>query len=168
MMQILKAKKSMGNMNLETHVYEEKPEGFSPKVEVAATYVIVDDKLLLLELAQGKQEPGFWGVPAGKIEFNETVVKGAFRELFEETGIQVSCESLFCSIGQLYIRKPEMDYTYHLFEIVLDKQPVIQLSSEHTRYKWVSKQDVEKLPLMKGAKKALDFYHTKRHLHLEM
>jgi len=141
-------------------VYEKRPEGFSPRVEVAATYVKINNRILFLELANGKQEPGAWGVPAGKLEINETPTKGAKRELFEETGIDVPSEHLFQPLGQLYIRKPDIDYIYHIFEVGLDLLPTIHLSNEHVAYEWVSLQEAEKLPLMNGAKEALNFYNA--------
>lgn len=128
-------------------------------LEVAATYLNVGGKLLFLELASCKSEAGAWGVPAGKIELDETPVQGAKRELLEETGIDISSENSFQLLGQLYISKPNMDYIYHAFAVYLDKISIIRLSSEHSSYTWVSMQETESLPLMNGAKQALDFYH---------
>lgn len=138
-------------------VYEEQPADFFPNVEIGAAYVDVNGKFLLLELAPGKQEAGAWGVPAGKMEMHETPAACAKRELFEETGINTPSETLFQPIGSLYIRKPGMDYTFHLFLLVLDQEPDIQLSSEHQAYKWVTQEEAEALHLMQGAKEALDF-----------
>lgn len=143
----------------EIKVYEKKPEGFSHSVEIAATYVNVGGKLLLLEIANRKSEGGSWGVPAGKIELDEAPLHGAKRELLEETGVDISLENSFQSLGQLYISKPNIDYIYHAFAVHLDRLPTVNLSNEHTSYKWVSRQEAEVLPLMNGAKEALDFYY---------
>lgn len=143
-------------MNAETFIYDKKPKDFSPKVEVAAIYLNVNDKLLLLELGADKQEKGAWGVPAGKLEVGERPVQAAKRELLEETGIDIEAESSFYPLGELYIRKPEIDYTYHLFGINLESPPTIWLSPEHCSYQWVSRFEAESLPLMNGAKLALD------------
>lgn len=145
----------------ETKVYEEQPEDFSPKVEVAAIYVNVSGKLLLLQLAHSKSEPGAWGVTAGKLEAHETPIKGAERELFEETGITIDSENSFRSLGRLYIRKPDVDYIYHIFTVNLDKKPAISLSGEHSAYKWVSRQEAKNLSLMKGAEQALNIYYRR-------
>lgn len=147
------------NVTQEILVYEQRPEDFAPKVEVGATYVDVNGKLLLLELAHSKLEAGAWGVPAGKLKANEMPVNGARRELFEETGIEIISVDLFQSLGQLYIRKPDIDYVYHLFSIKLDKLPNIHLSDEHQSYKWVTQLETERLNLMNGAKYALDLYY---------
>lgn len=143
-------------------VFEDKPEDFSPQVEVGATYVDFNSKFLLLELAHSKLEAGAWGVPAGKLEGNETPAQGARRELFEETGIVIASDNCLKSLGKLYIRKPDIDYVYHLFAIKLGQLPSIHLSAEHQNYQWVSRSEAEKLKLMNGARYALDFYYRHR------
>ena len=47
-------------------VYEEKPKDFQAQVEVAAIYVAVGGKILLLERSHHKEETGAWGVPGGE------------------------------------------------------------------------------------------------------
>lgn len=138
-------------------VYEKAPEDFQPQVHVAACYVEVDSQLLLLQRSPTKSEGGLWGVPAGKIEENELYVNGAKRELFEETGIIAKDKDLE-KLRTIYFRKPEIDFVYHLFYVSLSAKPAIQLSSEHSDYLWVSAETCQNLPLMAGAKEALDAY----------
>lgn len=137
--------------------YEKQPKDFSAKVHVAATYVNWNGKVLLLKIAPNKQEGGAWGVPAGKLELNEQPSHGAKRELFEETGLDISI-GLFQSLGVLYFRKPEIDYVYHLFGVSLDTEPSIHVSKEHTTHQWVTRSEAENLPLMKGGPEALTAY----------
>lgn len=144
-------------MNIETKVYTAIPQGFSPKLEVAAVYVEVADRLLLLQIADHKQERGCWGVPAGKLETNETALQAAKRELFEETRIEGELED-FQELGALYIRKPGLDYVYHLFALHLNVPPSLSLSAEHSSYTWASKEEALALPLMNGAHEALDTF----------
>lgn len=147
-------------MSFEIKIYQQKPENFAAQVEVAASYVNLNGKLLLLQLSPNKSEVGAWGVPAGKLEPGENPVKGAKRELFEETGILADIASLK-SLGVLYIRKPNIDYVYHLFSLNLYTFPVISLSAEHSAYKWVSRSEVEDIPLMEGARQALGIYYIR-------
>jgi 8-oxo-dGTP pyrophosphatase MutT (NUDIX family) len=146
-------------MNPEIQIYDSKPNDFSPKIEVAATYVNANGKLLLLQIGSHKSEGGTWTVPAGKIELGEEPVQGAKRELFEETGIQLASEKDLRSLGTLYIRKPNFDYVYHLFGIDLGSIPSVRLSLEHRSYQWVSRNEAEKMPLMHGATQALEAYY---------
>jgi 8-oxo-dGTP diphosphatase len=141
-------------------VHEKKPEGFTPQVQVAGCYLETDGKFLLLQNAFWKSESGKWGVPAGKLDSNETPEIAAKRELFEETGISLPSPSQLQQMGSLYIRKPEVDYVYHLFKVQLDQIPNVHLSDEHQDYKWVTLKDVEEIPLMDGAREALHYFHT--------
>lgn len=145
---------------MKIEIYEKAPEGFSPHVQVAACYLEIDKKVLLLQNAHGKSESGVWGVPAGKLEENETPENAAKRELFEETGISLNPPSHIQSVGALYVRKPEVDYVFHLFRIELNQAPEIQLSDEHQDYKWASSVDLDEMPLMAGAREALHFYRS--------
>jgi 8-oxo-dGTP diphosphatase len=139
-------------------VHEIAPEGFTPQVQVAACYLEIDNKLLLLQRAHGNLEPRKWGVPAGKLENDETPENAAKRELLEETGISFENDSQIKHINSLYIRKPEVDYIYHAFKIHFDQIPEVHLSNEHQSYTWATPKDLEVIALMDGAKEALQHY----------
>lgn len=144
-------------MKSDAEVHEKEPEGFLSRLEAAACYLEIDNKLLLLERAKNKSEPGKWGVPGGKIELNETPTNAALRELFEETGIVLE-DSQIRYLGPLYIRKPEADFVYHVFSAVLDQIPTVCLNSENANFKWASLKDLEETPLMAGAMETLHYY----------
>ena len=54
----------------------------------AAIALVVKDNRILLVRRVNEPDAGRWGFPGGKIEFGETVLAAAERELAEETGIQ--------------------------------------------------------------------------------
>lgn len=141
-------------------VHQSLPEGFVPQVQVAACYLEINNRLLLLQRAQGKLEAGKWGVPAGKLENNESPENAAKRELFEETGISFTDSSYIQCLNALYIRKPEVDYIYHSFKIQLDRIPEVCLSDEHQNYLWANLNDIENIALMDGAKEVLQHYRA--------
>ncbi|MEN9344196.1 MAG: hypothetical protein RLZZ453_983 [Chlamydiota bacterium] len=143
---------------LDIEIHEKKPEDFSPQVHVAACYLEIDRKLLLLQRASNKSEPGRWGVPGGKLEKEETPEQAAVRELSEETGIFLARPSQVQYVGALYIQKPTVDYVYHLLKIQVDQKPDICLSNEHENYKWASLKDLQEMPLMSGGQEILDYY----------
>lgn len=132
------------------------PENFTPKVEVSAIYVECDGAYLLLEIGNHKAEGGKWGVPCGKHEPSESPITAAVRELYEESGIRVS-EEILTSMGTLYFRKPEIEYTYHTYHIRFDSKPEIHLSDEHQNFKWATIAQAKTMPLMNGAVEALNF-----------
>lgn len=140
-------------------VYEKLPVNFSPQVEVVAGYVEVENKLLLMQQSSRKIEPGKWGVPAGKIEPNEDLKLAMVRELFEETGLALHTSEVEY-IGNLYIRRPTIEYIYHVFRVQLSDAQEIKMSDEHTSYEWVDFDNVCNLPLMMGAAQALHWYRS--------
>lgn len=141
-------------------VYDTKPEGIVFEVQVAACYLEIDNRLLLMQRSKSKSDPGKWGVPAGRVEKNETPENAAKRELQEETGISFEKASQIQHLTSLYIRKPEVDYIYHLFKVQLVDLPDIQLSEEHQNYRWAAAKDIEELFLMDGAKEAIYRYEA--------
>ena len=145
-------------MDTDVKIYNKEPQGFSCRTQVAACYLEMDRKLLILQRAAHKSEEGKWGVPACKLEKNETPIDAAVRELFEETGIRVDLVSQVRFLGSLYIRKPEIDYVYHIIKIEMHEIPSIRLSGEHQDYQWASCQEMQQIPLMAGANEALQSY----------
>ncbi len=63
-----------------------------------------EDKLLFLKRNSQKPQGNTWGVPAGKIEKDESKEDALVREVFEETNINILKEDLkylktvFCKI----------------------------------------------------------------------
>ncbi len=141
-------------------IHTQAPEGFNPQVHVSACYLEIDQKILLLQTGKQKLEPGKWGVPAGKVEAHEAPLDAAKRELFEETGIELETSTDLKHLTSLYIRKPDVDYVYHLFGVKLEQVPEVFLSDEHQGYHWASFQDLEVMPLMTAAKESLAVYRA--------
>ena len=66
------------------------------KVDFAAGgIVLIDDKILLVKNRLSEEyaadyDSGFWGYPKGHLDDEETPLKAAEREVYEETGFKVS------------------------------------------------------------------------------
>lgn len=143
---------------MKVEIFDTKPSDFNARVEVAACYLEVEGKFLLLQIPDGKDQSGCWGVPAGKLEPGETPEAAAIRELYEETGIKLLEKQQCDDLGALYIRKPGIDFVYHLFRIHLDHMPTVILSLEHTAYCWATLEEAAAMPLMAGAHDLLTHY----------
>lgn len=65
-------------------------------VIVACVLLERQGKFLLIQQARGRRQPGMWGPPGGKPEFEqgETIFEAAKRETFEEVGQQVELTGL--------------------------------------------------------------------------
>lgn len=65
-------------------------------VIVACVLLEHNHKYLLVQQARGRRQPGRWGPPGGKPEFEqgETIFEAAKRETFEEIGQQVELTGL--------------------------------------------------------------------------
>ena len=87
------------------------------KVDFAAGgIVLIDNKVLLVKNRLRKEykeyyDSGFWGYPKGHLDDEETPIKAAEREVYEETGFKVS------AVG----KKPIAESRY---EIKKDGKPV--------------------------------------------
>ena len=56
---------------------------------VGVGVVVIDDGRLLLVERGGEIEHGKWAIPGGKVQFGETLVETAAREVLEETGLEI-------------------------------------------------------------------------------
>ena len=133
------------------------PSNFTPDLNIAGCYISQDDKILLLQVSNQKDESGRWGVPAGKIDKNELPEEAALRELYEETKI-IAEPNQVEHFSTLYITKPHISYIYSMFSMLIPNNTSVVISSEHQAYRWVNFSEAFELPLMYAAKEALLLY----------
>jgi 8-oxo-dGTP pyrophosphatase MutT (NUDIX family) len=151
---------SVFNTPYKTQVFSIKPKDFDSNIHVAACYIRSDNKYLLLHRSVGKPQELSWGVPAGKVEKGESAREAVIRETWEETNIRLD-NNILRELGVLYIRYPHVDFVYHMFAQDFLETPVVILSPEHCAYLWVNLEDINKLPLISGAREAFDFVKEK-------
>jgi phosphatase NudJ len=58
-----------------------------PIYAFALVVVRLDDRFLVV---QERKHGQLWYLPAGRMEFAETIEEGAIREVYEESGVQVT------------------------------------------------------------------------------
>lgn len=66
-------------------------------VPAVLAVVIREDQVLLVQRAN-PPDAGLWGFPGGKVDFGETVLAAAERELFEETGVRAVADRVFTAV----------------------------------------------------------------------
>ncbi len=140
-------------------IFEEPPENFNPKVEVAACFILAGDAVLFLKRLPHKDYGNNWGIPGGKCEKEETAQDAVVREVLEETGIALPAQSVK-SRGKVFIRYPTVDFIYHMFEHRMEDRPSVNIDpNEHVEYRWLSLQDALTLPLIPGEDECIDYVY---------
>ena len=72
-----------------------------------------------------------WGLPGGGLDVGETIHEALQRECLEELGLSVSIDYL----SGVYFHSAVMSHAF-IFRCYLPEQADIQLSAEHSEYRW--------------------------------
>lgn len=109
------------------------------KVQFADVLVFRGDKLLILNRVGEKgAASNDWCIPGGHVDPGETFLQAAKRELFEETGIDMS-ESLLIPVGKYIPKRKGIEIHYFMCHID-DQTPVNILvdAEEETGSEWIN------------------------------
>ncbi len=108
---------------------------------------ILQDKngrfLMLKRAKTSKHQPGFWEFPGGKVDPGEDFASALIREFKEETGLTVSLNSVLGS-GEWERQNYKIAYLFLRVSCFCGE---ISLSREHDDSRWVSSEDLKKLPV---------------------
>ena len=125
----------------------------------------VEGKVLLLKVrSKSSHDASKWEIPGGKVKKGEFFDDALRREFIEETGIEITLESLFNAIQNNYTacKTNEQVKSIQLIMKVTADVSEVQISEEHDEYKWFTKEEVRELYnndlLSKAAKNALEKY----------
>jgi len=112
--------------------------------EAVKAIIHKDGKYLLLKRSDKSNFfPGCWDFPGGKKESDETREKSIIREVKEETNLDIKLDRLTDEITF-----DINDHTINAFLYAIKSfDGKIKLNSEHTKYKWVEKQDAKQMEL---------------------
>lgn len=124
-------------------------------IGIGVVIVVKNDEKILLGKRLVKVGNGQWGLPGGHLEFGESLVAGAKRELKEETGLTVN------SLEFINVTNDprELDNNHWIHLVFLAKG--IQGSPENLEpnkcggWEWFSIRDLPE-PIFYGHKKLLD------------
>lgn len=106
-------------------------------------------ELLLLKRSEDAGlGPGLWGLPAGKIEADESAAAAALREMEEEIGPGHAVE-LLRYLGPIRDSYYGGIYEIHLFHRRWRTGQVV-LNHEHSDYAWVGPERFRDYPVMDG------------------
>ncbi len=123
--------------------------------KIVAKALVRNSEGLYLVLYRGNTHPLFPGhtdFPGGEVESEETPEVAVAREIQEETGLSVNPNKL-----KKLFTKQYQQTTHMLFEAKLaEPDTKIALSWEHKDYRWITPEELKRLPKFPGA----DPYYT--------
>ena len=114
-----------------------------------------DGKRKYLLLYYGK---GHWGFPRGNLEDGETEKEAAIREIKEETGIEdLEFISGFREINEWYYKNNgKTIHKMASFFLAETNTEDVELSSEHSSYKWLDYEEAMERLTFKNTRKVLE------------
>jgi mutator protein MutT len=123
----------------------------SEEVAAAVVYIPEEQKFLLVKRSVARERfPEHWEFPSGFIEEGEVVEEAALRELEEETGLKGE----IIRVGEGFpIEIPKV--MVHPVLVKVEGEEV-ELSKEHSEYRWVNKADLNVLKTVPKLKQDLE------------
>ena len=107
-----------------------------------------DDKILLLKVrSKSGHDANKWEIPGGKVKKGEFFDDALRREFLEETGLEITIESLFNAIQNDYIacKTNEHVKSIQLIMKVSTEIDEVNISEEHDDFKWFTKEEIKEL-----------------------
>ena len=121
------------------------------KIGVSA-FIYKDKKVLMVKRSKTETPfPGNWEIPGGKVEYAEDLEVAIKREVKEETGLKIKIKQPYAAFSYLWKKIHRIDIQYFC-------QPLsskIQLSEEHDKYLWATKNVVKKLKMTEKMRKVI-------------
>jgi 8-oxo-dGTP pyrophosphatase MutT (NUDIX family) len=96
-------------------------------------------------LRKDNKNPGYWGIPGGKIEVDESLLEGLERECQEELN--------YWPTNQKFVNN---NFVYHTFFCAIEHEFIPILNDEHCGYAWVGDNQYPK-PLHPGVFNMINF-----------
>jgi mutator protein MutT len=124
--------------------------------QLCATAIIVNDKKEIVLCKRAMDDdflPGEWDLPGGGMEPGENLEDGLFREVFEELGIAIE---IIKEVGTSEYQMGDIERLETVFmckPLSLD----IDLSPEHSEYKWLLFSEIDQIKPGDYIKKLLSF-----------
>ncbi|MFZ2150439.1 MAG: NUDIX hydrolase [Candidatus Absconditicoccaceae bacterium] len=144
--------------------YLEKPKIFDKKADIVSIFCECKGKILSLLRNPERFQGNTRGGPAGKFELerDRDLESAAYRELIEETGIDLEkLKKEITYLGKHYVKYPDdFDFEYHKFKLILDEEPDVILNNrEHIDKVRNTPQDTIKLNLILGEDEVIQYYY---------
>ena len=112
-----------------------------------------DGEILIVKRhPKSRTDPEMWELPGGKVERGEHFADALVREIKEETNLNVKVGDFCEAIQNDYPHKR----TVQLMMYLDDVEGSVEISDEHTQFKWASMSEIKSLKLSTSFKKVLE------------
>ena len=123
----------------------------SYRCDTAAVVIVQNNKVLILKRGMtAPWMPGYWNLPGGLIELNETPEQAAIRETQEEAGISVS--------GLQMINTTNIEGCPVTFFGSKNAMGNINTDNESSEHAWVEESELNQYQFVPGVKEAIMAY----------
>ncbi|MEK7452654.1 MAG: NUDIX hydrolase [Patescibacteria group bacterium] len=123
-------------------------ENFNKNFDVVSVFIEHNEEILLLHRQDHKPQGNTWANVAGKVNGGENLLDALIREVEEEIGLKIKKEN-YTYFKKYYVRYPGYDFLYHIYHLLLEERPILNLNLEESKdYKWIKPQDALKLDLI--------------------
>ncbi|MGQ9799669.1 MAG: NUDIX hydrolase [Ignavibacterium sp.] len=113
-------------------------------------------EFLLLKRASYQYYPNLWQMVSGKIKEGEKAYQTALREIKEETNLIPEKLWIAPNINSFYSPDDEYISFIPVFAAKVNPDSEVVISSEHSEFKWVNKDEAKNLLAWEGQRKSVD------------
>lgn len=114
-------------------------------MKIVGCFLEYNDRFVILLRHSHKPNGNTWGLPAGKVEQNESNSSALLRELREETGYNADASQLE-HLGE-YEFGQDSKYIFAAYRIILTRPYELAIEeSAHAEYRWVTADECNSLP----------------------
>jgi ADP-ribose pyrophosphatase YjhB (NUDIX family) len=125
--------------------------------------IFADGKVLLVERGKAPLE-GFWSLPGGLVEIGEPLETAVAREVFEETGLRVSVDSL-ATVFERIMPNAEGRAEYHYVLVDFYCKVLggdLRAGDDSRRAEWFDVSDLAALQMTAGTREVIESCCTRR------
>lgn len=113
-------------------------------------------EFLLLKRAIDENYPGIWQMVTGSVQENEKTFEAALREIKEETGLTPQKLWVVPNVNSFYSPEQDRVIMIPVFAALVNEHSKVIISSEHSEFRWVNKEEAKELLAWNGQRKSVD------------
>ena len=128
------------------------------KTRIVTSFLYHNDKILVLKRSQQvRTMKGLWSGVSGIIENNETPIKRAKIEIFEEVGIKEQNIKLIKSGSEVFVESPQYKNHQWVISPFLFQTEIsdIKLNWENSEFRWIHVNELKEFNTVPSLEKIL-------------